>query len=103
MQTSSAIPQQRKQVEAWERVAGGEGMRWLSHHCQGKYLCNYCFNDEGNDSICTVSSEKEIKKIIAESVGQSEYRSAGTCCNVIKIIAQVVFPDKMWLSFKSRL
>lgn len=78
-------------------------MHWLSHHCRGKYWCNYCFNDEGNDSISTVISEKEIKKITAESVGESVFRNAGRCCKVFKIIAQVVFPDKMQLSFKSRL
>lgn len=84
-------------------MAGREGMHWLSHHCRGRYLHNYCFNDKGSDSMCTVSSENEIKKITTvESVGESIFRNAGRCCKVLKIIAQAVLPDKTWLSFKSR-
>lgn len=50
---------------------------------------------------CTVGSETEIKKITTvESVGESVFRNADRCGKVLKIIAQVVFPDKMWLSFK---
>lgn len=52
---------------------------------------------------CTVGSETEIKKITTvESVGESVFRNADRCGDKVwlKIIAQVVFPDKMWLSFK---
>lgn len=64
-------------------------------------MCNYYFNDECNDSICTVSSEKEINTV--ESAGEPVFRSTSRYCKVLKVIAQVVLPDKMQLSLRSRL